>query len=111
MSYLLQLIDCNCNECIFMKRDMDTFNKWKEWNRALQLKDFEIIKAKAIEDAKSQIPYNERFVQKAMNMQFQFNTDGLISYGHCNKFNKPVSFIPGICQLETQDCFEHRKKQ
>lgn len=32
-----------------------------------------------------------------------------INYGNCTKLNKPVSFIPNTCQLETQQCFEHRK--
>jgi hypothetical protein len=32
-----------------------------------------------------------------------------INYGNCTKFNKPVSFIPNHCQLETQNCFIHRK--
>lgn len=32
-----------------------------------------------------------------------------INYGNCTKFNKPVSFIPAVCQIETQVCFEHRK--
>lgn len=32
-----------------------------------------------------------------------------INYGQCVKFNKEVSFIPATCQLETQNCFEHRK--
>jgi len=32
-----------------------------------------------------------------------------INYGKCTKFNKDVSFIPNVCQLENQECFEHRK--
>lgn len=32
-----------------------------------------------------------------------------INYGQCQKFGKPVSFIPNVCQIETQNCFEHRK--
>jgi len=32
-----------------------------------------------------------------------------INYGNCTKINKAVSFIPNILQLETQDCFVHRK--
>ncbi len=31
------------------------------------------------------------------------------NYGKCIKFNKSVSFIPNICQIHTQDCFEHRR--
>jgi len=32
-----------------------------------------------------------------------------LAFGNCIKFNKPVSFIPTTCQLETQHCFVHRK--
>lgn len=33
-----------------------------------------------------------------------------LAFGFCKKFNdKPVSFIPETCQLETQNCFIHRK--
>lgn len=32
-----------------------------------------------------------------------------INYGNCQKLAKEVSFIPNTIQLETQNCFEHRK--
>ena len=32
-----------------------------------------------------------------------------LTFGDCIKFNKPVTFIPKTCQIETQKCFEHRK--
>jgi hypothetical protein len=32
-----------------------------------------------------------------------------LAFGNCTKLNKPVSFIPMTCQLETQHCFVHRK--
>jgi hypothetical protein len=32
-----------------------------------------------------------------------------LAFGDCLKFKKPVSFIPVTCQIETQQCFEHRK--
>jgi len=32
-----------------------------------------------------------------------------INYGRCSKLVKLVSFIPNICQIETQECFSHRK--
>lgn len=34
-----------------------------------------------------------------------------INYGHCQKLFKQVSFIPNICQIETQLCFQHRRTQ
>lgn len=63
--YELQKIDCNCNDCKFMQRDMSR------------------------PPAKGQ--------------------SAKISYGTCSKFDKPVSFIPAVCQIDTQDCFIHRK--
>ena len=39
------------------------------------------------------------------------NASHRINYGNCSKFSKPVSFIPNHCQLETQECFVHRKDQ
>ena len=33
-----------------------------------------------------------------------------IHYGNCSKLNKQVSFIPNTCQIETQQCFKHRRK-
>ena len=107
--YELQKIDCNCNDCKFMVRDFEKFKKWENWNKEMQLADFAIKQAKEIEDAKKQIPYNQWLVDKAMKMQFQFDRKFLISYGNCKKFDKDVSFIPEICQLETQECFEHRR--
>jgi hypothetical protein len=33
-----------------------------------------------------------------------------INYGKCNKLDKDVSFIPNHCQIETQNCFIHRRE-
>lgn len=73
--YLLQKIDCNCNDCIYMVRD---FNK---------MKSFDFLHVGQ---------------EKASHR---------VNYGHCNKFNKSVSFIPNTCQLETQNCFKHRRDE
>lgn len=32
-----------------------------------------------------------------------------LQFGDCIKFNAPVNFIPNVCQVETQNCFLHRK--
>lgn len=70
----LQKIDCNCNDCKFMVRDIEKF------------KSFDHLYS------------NEKRASYRIN------------YGDCTKFNKPVSFIPGNCQIETQSCFEHRRQ-
>ena len=68
----LQIIDCNCNDCIYLERDFERTNRHKQSYIGTGLSD---------------------------NLQ----------YGHCKKKRVPISFIPNTCQLETQDCFVHRK--
>lgn len=69
----LQLIDCNCNDCKHMVRDLD--------KRA----SFDYLH------------------------EGQLNASHRLNYGNCKMFNMPVSFIPGACQINTQECFEHRR--
>lgn len=76
-TYLLQRVDCNCNDCYFLVRDMDKY------------KSFDDLYKNA----------NGQVTSPAHR----------INYGSCTKFNKPVSFIPNTCQIETQFCFIHRK--
>lgn len=71
-AYLLQKIDCNCNDCKHMIRD------------------------------------NERTAAHQKSYEGTGLMDRL-QYGNCLKFKKTVCFIPVTCQLETQQCFEHRK--
>ena len=68
----LQKLDCNCNECKFMVRDLVKLESHKKTYEGTGLMD-------------------------------------RLAYGDCSKFNKPVSFIPGTCQLHTQECFTHRE--
>jgi hypothetical protein len=99
----LQDLDCNCNNCKFMVRDLDKFQKWKEWRKSIQLQDFERRKAHAIK-----IAITPQELNKALKMTFQFDGSGMFNYGDCNKFNKPVSFLPNTFSFETQKCFIHR---
>jgi hypothetical protein len=72
----LQNIDCNCNDCISMVRDIAKY------------KSFDYL-------------YTEN--GRVTNPSYR------IQYGNCAKLNKPVSFIPNILQLDTQNCFKHRR--
>ncbi len=33
-----------------------------------------------------------------------------VNYGDCAKLDKPVTFLPNTCQIETQGCFSHRRE-
>ena len=69
----LRELDCNCNDCKHLQRDLGKLNKHKA----------------------SYAGYG--FID---NLQF----------GDCLKFNKPVTFSPNTCQIDTQKCFEYRYK-
>ena len=108
--YELQKIDCNCSDCIFMERDLVTYKKWEDFHRESEFKEFTTAQEKAISEAK-QVggDSGNGMLRVAHKMKFQFEKKFLIQYGNCSKFQKPVSFIPLICQVDTQDCFTHRR--
>ncbi len=111
-----QKIDCNCNDCIFMVRDMDKFKQSQADHNRWQLDYFNTIRNKLIDKAifykkiKNDLERWDALLTEAENMKFMFNkSTAMINYGYCNKLNKSVTFIPNQCQLETQECFKHRK--
>jgi len=76
----LQKIDCNCNDCIFMQRDFETFKKWEKFKYELQLTEFNRKKADALRIANE--CQDERGKQSlltsANKMTFMFYRSGLI---------------------------------
>ncbi len=112
----LQKIDCNCNDCVFMVRDMEKFkesldrhHKW-QWDYFNVLKDNLIKKAKWWKEQKNDLDKCNNLLAEAAKMKFQFDKGEVsINYGRCSKLNKDVSFIPNVLQIETQECFKHRK--
>ncbi len=118
MSIELQNIDCNCNNCKHMQRDMETFAKWRSFHFDMQQEMFGKRKTKAINDALALVAthptepsikkaYNE-LLRKAWEMEFVFEKNK-INYGVCSLFDKSVSFMTDTCQLDTQHCFENRR--
>ena len=103
----LQKIDCNCNDCVYMIRDAGKFNRWANFQKELQYKEFIEKKEAALFHAYTM--RDNTMINKAKKMKFQFDRSWLINYGDCNKFGNSVSFIPNAFQFETQDCFEHRR--
>lgn len=124
MSLELQILDCNCNDCGFMLRDFNKLSEAKEiaYNGNKEL--FERWKKRKMQEAwdfnNSPTPpegqVDNRFkkcsnlIKEVRKREFVFSHDSNIHYGQCKKFNKEVTFIPNILQLETQECFIHRKK-
>src|ERR1035437_6280190 len=96
-----------------MERDFKTYKKWELFYKEMQEKEFKQRKSKAFRIANECIDEKGKIslLSIANKMKFIFAKGGLIQYGNCNKFQKPVSFIPNVCQLETQECFQHRDKK
>lgn len=94
-----------------MFRDMDKWQKNHDEWREIKLSEFEIAKAKAIAEAEAiEDEANRKGMLRVANkMNFQFDKTKLMGYGKCSRFGKPVTFLPNVCQLETQHCFIHRK--
>lgn len=111
----LQKLDCNCNDCAFMVRNMIAYKKSEEFHRNIQQNDFDVRKTKLNRTVDT--AYREQEFQKGFalekelnNIKFSFDKSYVsLNYGNCSKLNKPVSFIPNTLQLNTQECFKHRK--
>ena len=116
MSIELQRLDANCNNCKFMVRDFERFEKSVEFQHKMQLDYFNTIKGNLIKkakwwrDKKNDLEKWDTLLTEAEKMKFQFDKSVIaINYGNCSKLNKQVTFIPNTLQLETQGCFIHRK--
>lgn len=112
----LQKIDCNCNDCIFMVRDSVKFRQSLELHKKWSLELFEGRKQLLTEIAdeyrliKGDLEKWSNLLKERDKMRFQFDKKEVsINYGDCSKLNKPVTFIAGVLQLETQECFTHRR--
>lgn len=110
-----QKIDCNCNDCFFMVRDIQKHEKSVKTHYKWQIECFNTIKNKMLEKAKmwedkGEAKKSKALLSEANKMRFQHDkSTAIINFGDCRKLNKPVRFIPNTCQLHTQDCFKHRK--
>ena len=111
----LQNIDCNCNDCKFMVRDNTKFKESLDTHYRWEMNYFNTIRNNLYRKALKwrdwgELEKYESVSQEGDKMKFQFNKKEVtINYGDCIKFNKEVTFIPNICQLDTQECFKHRR--
>jgi hypothetical protein len=98
-----------------MIRDSEKFNKSLEFHHKMQLEHFEDARERQVDNMIEWANKHENdkaytVYRQIDKMKFIFNKSVcLINYGRCSKLDKDVTFIPGICQIETQNCFEHRK--
>lgn len=111
MSCELQLVDCNCNDCGYMKRRLDILAEKKQQHRDQVAASIRRLRRLKLEEIQSKMDLGKNakgLIKERARVSVNKNY-GKLSYGDCLKFVKPVSFIPNVCQLETQECFVHRK--
>jgi len=122
-AYLRQKLDCNCNDCAFMVRDFDALENakqvaeagnlalFKKWQRRKMQQAWD-VNNKQNQTPEQQEKNHERcsdLIKEVKKRKFIYSHDSGILYGKCEKLNKQITFIPNVCQLETQECFLHRK--
>lgn len=125
--YELQKINCNCNDCAFLERELDKLNQVVLEDKQSQQELFDLSKARKIRQVESDIENLQKHSGLIKNAQDKIERKKVylaelkklkhgyqgqktpIQYGLCIKHLKEISFIPNICQVETQTCFVHRK--
>ncbi len=112
--YELQKIDCNCNDCVFMVRDLEKLKEAKQNNRNFYAWSYRFRRQKMWNKAQKKLDQGD--MKKYLGTLHDRARIGLdtsyksgLSYGKCEKFSKDVSFIANTFQFETQQCFIHRK--
>lgn len=126
-AYLLQRIDCNCNDCGFLFRWLEKQNIVLANDKVAQQDSFDLVKKRKIErtkkdianlednedlirDAAEKIKRKKKYLKELEAAKHSYQGQQTpIQYGVCCKFGKPVTFIPSQTQIETQKCFIHRK--
>lgn len=105
--YELQKIDCNCNDCKHLVRNLYRQEIQNQFHRNLQWDEYSREREKELSEA---YIFRDCTVLNKLIKQVFKPTKPNMSYGNCKRFDfKEVSFIPNTCQLDTQQCFEHRK--
>jgi ribosomal protein L22 len=113
--YLRQKIDCNCNDCAYLQRDIDLKNKWVEKHRIWSIQSYVRSKERLVAKAKKKIEKGKvdearAILREVRKVRYQFSKKPLsLQYGNCLKTGEAINFIPNTCQLDTQECFVHRK--
>jgi len=110
----LQKIDCNCNDCKWMVRDVESYNVAIQEDKEQQLYFFNLKKDRLIASAKEKVKKDakrgELALKEATSMKFTYIPQKVnINYGACAVRESDITFIPNTFQLETQECFVHRK--
>src|SRR5688572_24576735 len=104
-AYLLQRIDCSCNDCGFMDRHMGQLNDARCKRDEMQKDSFERLRESMKDkaeywDAHDQPHKAEVLREEIKKMKYQYESPpDEIHYGYCTKFDKPVTFIPNTCQI------------
>lgn len=111
--YELQKLDCNCNDCFFLERDLEKLNWWRNRQYRWDIVDFikfkRRLRLKASDNlSRGNVEAYKNLIKQADELKFQKSSKSKVAYGFCQKKQKDVSFISNQCVPEHQECFQHR---
>lgn len=125
--YELQRIDCNCNDCKHLFRLFDKQNNVLAADKISDEELFYLVRERKanniqeaidsltkhiyiIQDAPRKIEKQKNKLKILLSEKYGYQGQKTpIQYGVCLELRKEITFIPNICQLDTQKCFVHRK--
>lgn len=112
---LRQEVDCNCNDCGHFVRSADALNASKKRHRQwvflgirTRRRHFWEEVQKALGKGKME-SYHALLRERSRVAVDKSYKAGLV-FGTCAKFNRAIETVPNVCQVDTQECFVHRRK-
>lgn len=113
-AYELQKIDCNCNDCGYLVRDLEKYKVQIAHDKSEQIWFFRRKKARRLWEARKKFKKDPikgaQSLKEAIALSHTYRPQIVQSnYGNCSRFEKDINFLPNTFQIDTQDCFKHRK--
>ncbi len=112
---LMQEVDCNCNDCGHFVRSIEALNASKKRHRQwaflsilTRRENFWEEAQKALDKGKMD-SYRDLLLARSRVTVDKSYRAGLV-FGSCSKFGKSIITVPNVCQIDTQECFIHRRR-
>ncbi len=112
---LKQEVDCNCNDCGHFVRSSEALNASKKRHRQWAAASIRMRRKRFWEEAQKALGAGKRdSCTELLREHSRVTVDkgykaGLV-FGRCAKYNKPIQTVSNVCQVDTQECFVHRRR-
>jgi hypothetical protein len=112
---LRQEVDCNCNDCGHFVRSIEALNASKKRHRQWAFLGIRTRRRYFWEEAqkalgKGKLESYRDLLRERSRVTVDKSYNPNLIFGACSKFNKPIETVPNVCQVDTQECFIHRRR-